>query len=312
MLKNVSNKTLGLLFAGLLIFAVIIVLFDSGGNERSFRTELVDIDTSAVSQILIYPKKLNGESVKLFQEGSNWRVELADGKTAPVLQSKIDELIKQLTDVKPGRLAGRGKENWSQFEVDSSATRVEVYEGSDKTLDLLIGKFAFQQPRTMKTYVRLTEDTDVYEIDGFLSMTFNQDANAYRDPTIISGKETEWNSLAFSYPADSSYQLVKMNDRWQLSNGSPVDSAKTATALRQMINLRGSDFVDLDKETLPMPEYKLTIVKSDDSQIEVFGYKTADDMIIINSSQNPEAYFDGSEGNLFNRVFVGRKKFLNY
>lgn len=309
MLNNVSNKTLGMVFAAFLVIAVIIVISDSGSNERTFRSELVDIDSSAVTQILIYPKKLNGDNVKLFKEDDNWKVELSENKTSPVPQSKIDQILKQLMEVKPERLAGRGSENWAEFEVDTAATRIEVYEGSDKTLDMVIGKFTFQQPRSMKTFVRLAEDTDVYETNGFLSMTFNQDANYYRDQTIIQSKVDEWKSLNFSYPADSSYQLSKVNNMWQLSTGEQTDSAKTATELRRLSSVKGNEFIDINKDTLPLAQYKLTIVKTDDTQIEVFGYKV-DDNFIINSSQNPESYFDGSKGDLFKKVFVGSKKFV--
>ncbi|MDZ7766133.1 MAG: DUF4340 domain-containing protein [Melioribacteraceae bacterium] len=217
-------------------------------------------------------------------------------------------MFRQLTEIKPERLAARGESSWAEFEVDSGASRVEVYEGSSKTLDLVIGKFTFQQPRTMKSYVRLADDTDVYEVNAFLGMTFNQDANGFRDQTVIQDNPGDWKNLAFSYPADSSYQIVNINDKWQLSDGGELDSAKTATTLRQISNTRGSEFVDIEQETLPLPQYKLTIVKEDDSQIEVFGYEF-DDKVIVNSSQNPEAYFDGSKGNLFKRIFVGLKKF---
>lgn len=310
MLNNASNKTLGMIFTGLLIVAIVIVLSDLGNNERTFRSELVDIDSSAVSKILIYPKKLNGDAVKLFKEDNNWKVELTEGKSASVPKSKINQILKQLMEIKPERLAGRGEENWAEFEVDSSATRIELYEGSDKTLDLVIGKFTFQQPRAMKTFVRLTNDTDVYETEGFLSMTFNQDANYYRDDSVIQDDVNDWKSLAFSYPADSSYQLVKVNNSWQLSTGEEIDSAKTVAQLNRLSNVRSPGFVDVDKDTLPLPQYKLTIIKNDDSQIEVFGYKV-DDKVIINSSQNSESYFDGSKNELFKKIFVGSKKFIS-
>ena len=309
MLNNVSNKVLGMVFAGFLVIALIIIISDSGSNERTFRSELVDIDSSAVTQILIYPKTLSTNNVRLYKEDESWRVELADNKTAPVPQNKIDQILKQLMEVKPERLAGRGTEKWTEFEVDTSATRIEIYEGSDKTLDLVIGKFTFQQPRTMKTFVRLAEDTDVYETNGFLSMTFNQDADYYRDQTLIQGKVDNWKTINFSYPADSSYQLSKVNDKWKLSTGDEIDSAKTAAELKSLSSIRGNEFIDIDKGILPLPQYKLTIIKDDDSQIEVFGYEI-DDNVIINSSQNPESYFDGEKGDLFKKVFVGSKKFI--
>jgi hypothetical protein len=280
-----------------------------GNGERTFRSELVDIDSSAVSKILIYPKKLNGAPVELFKDGNNWKVKLSENKSASVPQSKINQILKQLMEIKPDRLAGRGEENWAEFEVDSSATRIELYEGSDKTLDLVIGKFTFQQPRSMKTFVRLANDTDVYETEGFLSMTFNQDANYYRDDSVIQDDVNNWKSLSFSYPADSSYQLVKANNNWQLSTGEEIDSAKTVAQLNRLSNVRSPGFVDVDKDTLPLPQYKLTIIKNDDSQIEVFGYKV-DDKVIINSSQNSESFFDGSKNDLFKKVFVGSKKFI--
>ncbi len=309
MLNNASNKTLGMIFTGLLIVALVIVLSDLGNGERTFRSELVDIDSSAVSKILIYPKKLNGAPVELFKDGNNWKVKLSENKSASVPQSKINQILKQLMEIKPDRLAGRGEENWAEFEVDSSATRIELYEGSDKTLDLVIGKFTFQQPRSMKTFVRLANDTDVYETEGFLSMTFNQDANYYRDDSVIQDDVNNWKSLSFSYPADSSYQLVKANNNWQLSTGEEIDSAKTVAQLNRISNVRSPGFVDVDKDTLPLPQYKLTIIKNDDSQIEVFGYKV-DDKVIINSSQNSESFFDGSKNDLFKKVFVGSKKFI--
>ncbi len=308
MLKNVSNKTLGILFAVLVVIALLIYIGDSSSNERSFRSNLVDIDTTAVTEIIIYPKKLSGEKVRLFEDDGSWKVELNSGNTAPVTKSKIEGLLKQLLEVKPERLAGRGSESWTEFEVDSGATRVEVYEGADKTLDLIIGKFTFQQPRTMKSYVRLANDTDVYQVNSFLGMSFNQDANSFRDHTIIEDSPVNWKNIAYSYPADSSYQLVNVGGNWQFSGGGKVDSASTATTLRQLSNIRGSEIVDINKEELPLPEYKLTIIKQDNSQIDVYGYKKKD-QVIINSSENPDAYFDGNKGNLFNRVFVGMKKF---
>lgn len=310
MLKDTSNKKLGIVFGILLIIALVIFVSDPGSNERTFRSELVKIDTTSVTQIVIYAKNTEDTPVKLFKEDSSWKVQLENEKNASVPKSKIDNLLSQLIQIKPERLAGRGEASYNDFEVDDSATRVEVYEGSNKTLDLLIGKFTFQQPRTMKSFVRLAEDTDVYEVDGFLSMTFNQDANSYRDQTVINDNVNNWNSLAFSYPADSSYQIVKVDNVWRLSNGTMLDSAKTETALRQLANLRGSEFVDIDEPELPLPEFKLTVIKNNNDQIEVFGYKVAD-KVIINSSQNPKSYFDGNEGNLFGRVFIGIKKFTN-
>ena len=145
----------------------------------------------------------------------------------------------------------------TEFEVDSSATRVIVKEGGNTTLDIMIGKFLFQQPRSVSTYVRLNGDADVYLVDGFISMTFNQGADSYRNNIIVKGDPKNWDQLVFSYPADSSFQLSKINDKW-LSNGVPLDSAKTEKYLSQLARLTNSNFVnDFNSESVS-PIYKLT------------------------------------------------------
>ena len=68
MFRNVNNKILGLIFAILLIVAVLLLLFEGGKNERTFREVLVNIDTTAVTEILIYPKSKEHKEVKLFKE----------------------------------------------------------------------------------------------------------------------------------------------------------------------------------------------------------------------------------------------------
>ena len=64
-----NNKTLGIIFGILLVVAGFIFIFQSGKDERTFREVLVDIDTSAVTQIIIYPKSQKPNEVKLFKEG---------------------------------------------------------------------------------------------------------------------------------------------------------------------------------------------------------------------------------------------------
>ena len=75
-------------------------------------------------------------------------------------------MLIQLSEIKANSVAAQDESKWKELQVDSSGTRVKVYEGNDNTLDIVLGKFAYQQPRTMLTYVRVKGDNDVYEING--------------------------------------------------------------------------------------------------------------------------------------------------
>ena len=310
MFNKLTNKNLGIVFAVLLILFAVLMLWDGQKGERTFRDTLVDIDTADVTQILLYPKSQDHKEVRLFNEDGQWKVQLDSERTALVPHSKISNLYTQLMAIVPKRLAARGQDKWTEFQVDSTATRVKVVEGGDTTLDLIIGRFSYQQqPRSMSTFVRLGNDIDIYEVDGFLEMTFNQSANSFRDGSILKGDNTKWNQLSFDYPADSSFQMIKVNNGWT-ANFTNADSAKTERYFRQITNMTSTEFFDdIDEAQLPAPSYKLTIQNTDGNEFEINGYEIGD-RFVIHSSTNPEAYFDGNKNKFKNKIFIGLNSVL--
>lgn len=311
MLDLKSNKTLGIIFAVLLV--IVVLIFITGGNkgDRSFRKDLVSIDTTIVSEFDIYPKSKPGTELKIFKDEDDndiWKVVLENGKTAPVPKSKITNLFNTLLAVKPLRLAARDKSKWDEFQVDDKATRVRVLENGYEALNLIIGKFSFQQPRQMNTFVRLAHNDDVYEVEGFLEMTFNQGANSFRDNYILNENQSDWKSLDFQYPADSSFTMFNVNGIWSI-DGKAADSTAAANYLRTLARLSNSNFVDEGTDNLSNPIYKLTIEKTD-STFRTISAFAADSTLIIHSSQNPTSYFDGNKGDLKGKIFVGKNKFI--
>ena len=310
MSKMFSNKTLLILFAVLLIIAVLIIMKNNSGSESTFKTELIDIDSSAVSQVIIIPKGDKEKEVKLFKDNDGiWKVDIGNGKSAVIEDGKLDNIFTQVLSIKANRLVAKDDSKWKEFGVDSSATRVEFYEGNDKTLDLVIGRFSFQQPRTMNTFVRLTDEDEVYEVEGYLGITFNKKADDFRNNTIISGDMANWTNVDYEYPADSSFQLVKVGDKWTVAGGMEIDSAATVNELRKLSNISGSGFIeDVVMDSLKTPEMTLLISMLDGESVKVDAYKYKDGYV-IHSSLNPDAYFDGGKNKLLEKIFVGLKDF---
>jgi hypothetical protein len=308
MFRTANNKILGIIFGILVLIGIFLFVFDGGKTERTFREVLVDIDSSAVTEILIYPKSQNHKEVKLYKDKDGWRVTLVSGGSAKVADQRITSLFEQLLAIKPKRLAARDESKWNELQVDSTGSRVKVFEGSKLALDLVIGRFSFQQPRTMNTFVRLFNDKDVYEVDGFLDMTFNQGANIFRDGTVIKSDQSSWKQIQFAYPADSSFQMVKSGSNWLL-NGKVTDSLKTANYLSRLANLSNNNFIDDVKiNTTSAPTFSLNITTSDLKFIEIKGYQDSS-QFVIHSSQNPDAWFDGTS--LSKNIFVGQSSFFS-
>lgn len=303
--KN-SNKTLWIIFAVLLLAAVLIFSSESTKRERTFNTNIIKIDTSAVTEILLYPKSQKGKEVKITKVDNDWNVLAENGKKYKTPKAKVKNLLVQILRIKPKRLAARSKDKFAKYEVlDSVATRVVVKEGDKESLNLIIGKFAFQQPRSMSTFVRLAGSSDIYEVDGFLDMIFNKTANNFRDETVIKSDKNKWNRLTFELP-DETYELENNGKAWLL-NGIPTDSAKTAKTLSALARITNSNFADIENNKLPKVESKLTIENDLGKPIIVTALKDSSNYI-IHSSQNVENYFNGK--NLGDKIFLTKDKFF--
>ena len=311
MFNKLSTKTLIILFAVLLIIVAAFLFHDSKHGERSFRNELVNIDTAKVTSINIYPKNTGHKLVKIFKEGNYWKVDIANNKTAYVPQQKVDEMFTELLKIKPLSVAALNKNKWKEYQVDdSSGTEVKVYEGGDNTLDITLGKFAFERPRNMSTYVRVAGDNSVYKISGMPGFIFNQGANYFRDGRVINDNYSNWTKLSFAYPDDSSFVLEKKNKDWMIG-ARKADSANTVNFLRSLSQLNNQSFVDnFDQSALSKATYTLTINSSAKGGITVTSFISPSDTL-INSSTNPDAYFNGNKTTLLKSIFVGKKHFFS-
>ncbi len=308
MVNKLSIKILGIVFVILLII-VAWQFINSGKSERSFRSTLVSIDTAKVTSISLYPKATGHKEVRISKEGNYWNVNIAGGKTAPVPYSKVQSLLAQLISIKPESVAGQNESQWKEFEVDTSGIRVKVYEGNDEALDITIGKFTYQQPRSMSTYVRVSNDPDVYQVNGFLTYVFNHGPDYFRDDHVVNDDYINWNKLTFVYPADSSFQLTKNKNQWEV-NGKPADSAKVVDYLSTLSHIEDPNFLDNpDLSLFRKALYTLTIQSSSKGAITVAAYSGGTDMAVT-SSQFNDTYFDGKKADFWKRVFVSRKQFF--
>ena len=309
MFKNISSKKLLIVFVVLLAIAAFFIYYDSSHEIRTFKKDIVNIDTSAVTSISIYPKVTNHKEVRLYKEGNYWQVRLDNNRSVPAEESKVKSLINSLVGIKANSLAAQDESKWSEFKVDSSGTRVKVFEGNDNTLDIILGKFSYQQ-RSMASYVRIKGDENVYQVDGFLEYSFNQKPNFFRNNKIVSDDFSNWNKLIYIYP-DSSFQIVKDTAGYWTINNVKTDSAKTVTYLRTLSHVTGTDFIDNpDPSLLGKANYTLTIESTIAGKPAAITVSALSDQLIIHSSQNPDSYFNGNANSLWQKIFPGKDRFL--
>ncbi len=306
MLKKISSiQLLGILVAlGLVYFAMRYF----GGHTRSnaLDVNLANIDTAKVSKIQIEGK---GKSLELTKEGGEWKVGLGQGKFVPAEKRSVQSTINTLLRIKPSRLAARDKSKWKEYQVDSTGTRIQIFEGNDNTMDLVIGKFGVQNQRSYYTYVRPYNNNNVYAIDNFMGISFGTDPKDYRNKQLLSLTTDSIAQIKFDYPADSAFSLVRNDSVWEINN-SRTDSASTVKYLNNIRYVNNSDFVDdIAPAALGNPVLTVTIDEKSKGTVTIKAYQNPIHHWIINSSLNPESYF--SDNDTFEKIFISKKKLLN-
>ena len=324
MLKKLNTKKLLLIFVALILIVALTKIFDDKKGGRTFKEELVNIDTSLVNVILLYPSAEQHKEIKLTKSGEDYWTAQKENISSEADTNYVMNVLASFVLLKPQRLAATEESRWKDYNVDDSlGTRVKLLSGEKTLLDIVVGKFSYNQmSRSGISYVRLYDDEDVYAVDGFLPMTVNQQFNEWRNKNILKGNKSDWNKISFSYP-DSSFVLKMEDGRWTakvqwtferaggLEDSIATDSAKIEQYLNELSSLSNSSFVD-DYKPNSSPLIWITIEGNNMASPITIKAFPADSVnqFIINSSFNSAAYFSAGKGNLSERIFKGKQNFL--
>lgn len=319
MFQKIKNNRLLIIFFVLAGIVAVVWVYDRNNGERTFKRDLISVDTSMVTEITIYPKKSPDNPVQLIKTGAHWEVR-NQNENYPADTNVIKNLLSTIRQLEAVRVAASDRSGWSEFEVtDSSSTRVVVNQGAAQTTEFRLGKISFtqnEQPQAygrnrnpdIKTHIRMAGDDRVYVVDGFLTMLFVDQPAQYRNKTLIRVDKNLLTRLTFRYPGDSSFILTKTSDNAWLLNNQPADSAAVERYLSSIASATNSEFATKDT---PMPVSLYQLKLEGNSMTEIIVEGGVDDFTktyFLTSTANPSAIFSSQNPGLFNRIFVGQKR----
>jgi len=319
--KFLNTKTLIILLV--VLVAIYLISKYTESEDRTFKSELVSVDTAKISKIVIVPQIGGGSNITFIKTGNEWKLE-SDAKSYKPDKTAVNNILAQLINIRSERVAATDESRWTEFEVtDSTGTRVELYEGKKIVSDLYIGKFSYQQPPQgqqnpyqqqsrgkMSSYVRPAEDNEVYVVDGFLKMSFQADVNAYRDKTLFAANKDDITKITLNYPDNINLSFTKEADKWFL-NGQPADSTKTVNYLNKLSRVTSNNFIDDVMPTSNTPTHYAKIEGNNILPVEIKAFP-ADTInkYIVTSSLLPDSKFNGEKGKLLEKVFPKMEEFF--
>ncbi len=316
MLSKANIKILLIVFVALLV-AVILIKRQSKKQYSTFKSDLVELDTSKVTSIE-YGVKGGELTNKISREKGIWKVYTGDysGKADT---TAIVKTLQQLMNLKSKRVAARGEDAWGDYQLhDTAATKVVIKQKGEDPIKLYIGRFSYQQPQnpyqrrgTMTTFVRMGDDDKVHAVDGFLSMTFQEGASNFRNKMLAQMNKSDIFEIQFNYPSDSSFILAKKEGRWFV-NDTKADSASVVRYLGKISSLNSPSFINDFEAGNRQPQFTMQISGKNFNPIEIKAYPTGDslDNLAVISSYNPGAVFSGTKSGLFKKAFVAKDEFI--
>lgn len=288
-----GKKIIRLLIILVVLSGVFVVVKFTGnsGRSKSFRSSLVEIDTARVSKVEILSPT---DTTVLEKSASGWTV----NKRKKAEESSVKALMNNLQQIQPSRLASRSEESWKDFQVDTQGTRVVAYEGKEKALDIILGRFNVEGQRSFYSYVRLSEENDVYVARDFMKMSVGIRSADYRNDDVLKLEKDSVASIAFNYP-DSAFTLVKSEQGWIIGE-SLADSASVAKYLQSVRFVTSRNFTEpLGKPAL----YDVTYQMRNGENLQVTSHGNGE----VSSSFNPDEYW--ADPQLAEKIFKGRGEF---
>ena len=318
--KFLNTKTLIILLVVLGGIFAITKLTEK--EDRTFKSELVTIDTAKVTRMVIIPKVgSDGQEVTFTRSGDTWKLE-SGGKSYTPDENSIRNILTEITRMRTERVAAIDESKWAEFEVtDSTASRIKLFDGKDVLADLYLGKFSYTQtPQTnpmqrqqtrMFTHVRPYGDKTVYVVEGFIKMNVQPNVNTYRAKTLCAMNKEDITRISFNYPEEQ-FTLENQGGKWFV-NGLEADSTKTARYLMKYVRLTNNSYVDDTVTASPQPSHTVLVEGNNTQPVELRAYPCADSthQYLITSSLIPDARFSGYKSRLFDKIFVPREEFFD-
>ena len=308
-MKKLSNKVLVIVLLVLVCGFALSRLFRAPALEGSVRQTLVKVDTAAVTDMTLHTALHPDEEVKFHKEAGQWTV--SRGKESHSTdRGMVNTMLRSIAEIKPERMISHKKEKWDDFKVGEKGTHLVAYAGSEKVADFIIGKTGFV-PSTEGTfgrgftYFRLSNEEDVFSIDGYLEATFSRKFDDWRDKTLLRLRKEDVVRITFDYPLDSGYVAEKKDSTWH-AGGTALVPSSVMEYLGRIANQRINAFAD-GFAAPAKPDITIQYDGVAGSLAKVEFWKQADKWIMTSSVQ-PGVFFTNPDNIIVRAMMISKKK----
>ncbi|HEV2478658.1 MAG TPA: DUF4340 domain-containing protein [Puia sp.] len=303
------NKQLAMVLAGLILVYVLSISLHLAGRESNTRAVTFHTDTTGTTEIDLYPYHAGRQEIKLVRTPAGWQLRTGSQAVSPV-RGSAEALLSALVTVPTQRLVSRNKDRWDNYKVgDTTGTRVVVYKGKAPIADYFIGGGSSSEGGgsslngggpsagaggASTAYIRANGHSEVYAADSYLESMVDKPFAGWRDKSVLRLSTT--NITGISFQGTPGYVLSKKDSTWWLAGGRvSTDSINRYLNSLQYYDL--SRFAD-DFTASASPDRSILFSGAKSPLATLQAWRRPDGSWVVNSSQNPAAYFAISDSAL--------------
>lgn len=257
-MSNATKSLLGI-FGVLLVITGLVKWVGTSNGSKDLETKILNFNLSKINQVHI--DRSRGRNITLKRNGRKWQVsQTGKDKWYQADTNAVYSAIDRLSDLMPQTVVTRDTSQFIRYRVDTSGTRVTLFQGTKPMADIIIGKFSYNGPRSVDSYVRPYHRHIVFSVNGFLSSEFNRTLDDWRDKNVWQINRKNITQVDLEYPADSSFSVIRVADgKW--TNGKDTLKLEAVNdMLDRLASLRATSFADsLKPSAFGKPLYKIVL-----------------------------------------------------
>lgn len=229
--KNVIkvNIILGALLIILILVVVLVMLFVNLNRlDKSFYGLDKKVNSIEITN--------GGETNILVLQSGQWVVGNHNNQLAK--PGTVEDMLATLSSLEINNIVSSNPDKQSVYQVDDSGIKVVMKNGDKIVEEFIVGK---NGPSWPSSYIRFSEDNDVYFVRQTLSQIFG--LREWRNMTIVQLDSSSIKGLKWS----NGLEIIKEDNEWKVVSPEEfvIEEAKLKTVLDNLSNLQALDIADI-------------------------------------------------------------------
>ncbi|HEY0977461.1 MAG TPA: DUF4340 domain-containing protein [Flavobacteriales bacterium] len=256
-------------------------------EERSFRAEVLQVDTGALHSFIVRPAPSRGFPPMLFtRSGAGWTV-TSNGASTPADPRPMQDLLAHLSRMRTERVLGDLGQVGARYSLSDSLANVLEIPDAVPPVRLRVGGSGGGDNREIQTSaVMLEGDPLAYTVPGELARLAAMVFPDWIPKPMVNGDPRNWRRLVFLFPGGNGYAMERHGALWTIG-GMALDSSKVRKYLGNLSTYSSSGLVDPADTLNAVLAYQLVVEDTTRAQPVVLGVFSVGDHLIARSTLAP-------------------------